>query len=92
MISRPDIFRWHEMGRRVTSGISAKQTCGGFSFASVLLDNDDLNQALENKNVVESEERTFGKYEGVYLKYNNLKTEKVHLTKESISFCQINTV
>lgn len=49
---------------------------GGFSFASVLLDNDDLNQALENKNVVESEERTFGKYEGVYLKYNNLKTEK----------------
>ena len=22
---------------------------GGFSFASVLLDNDDLNQALENK-------------------------------------------
>ena len=49
---------------------------GGFSFASVLLDNDDLNQALENKNVIESEERTFGKYEGVYLKYNNLKTEK----------------
>ena len=49
---------------------------GGFSFASVLLDSDDLNQALENKNVVESEERTFGKYEGVYLKYNNLKTEK----------------
>ena len=49
---------------------------GGFSFASVLLDNDDLNQALENKNVVESEERTFGKYEGVYLKYNNLMTEK----------------
>ena len=49
---------------------------GGFSFASVLLDSGDLNQALENKNVVESEERTFGKYEGVYLKYNNLKTEK----------------
>lgn len=65
---------------------------GGFSFASVLLDNDDLNQALENKNVVESEERTFGKYEGVYLKYNNLKTEKVHLTKESISYARINTV
>lgn len=48
---------------------------GGFSFASVLLDSNDLNQALENKNVVESEERTFGKYEGVYLKYHNLKTE-----------------
>ena len=53
---------------------------GGFSFASVLLDNDDLNQALENKNVVESEERTFGKYEGVYL------------TKESISFARMNIV
>ena len=34
------------------------------------------NQALENKNVVESEERTFENLKGVYLKYNNLKTEK----------------
>ena len=65
------------MGRRVTSGISAKQTHGWIpACRRVLLDSDDLNQALENKNVVESEERTFGKYEGVYLKYNNLKTEK----------------
>ena len=60
---------------------------GGFSFASVLLDNDDLNQALENKNVVESEERTFGKYEGVYLKYNNLKTEKGTFDQRIYLFC-----
>ena len=60
---------------------------GGFSFASVLLDNDDLNQVLENKNVVESEERTFGKYEGVYLKYNNLKTEKGTFDQRIYLFC-----
>ena len=46
------------MGRRVTSEYPQSKRMGGFSFASVLLDNDDLNQALENKNVVESEERT----------------------------------
>lgn len=46
---------------------------GGFSFTSVLLDNNELNKVLENKNVIESEERTFGQYEGIYLKYHELE-------------------
>lgn len=45
---------------------------GGFSFASVLLDDDDLDIVMQDKSVVECEERTFGNYEGVYLKYNDL--------------------
>lgn len=45
---------------------------GGFSFTSVLLDEDDLDKVMQDNNVVESEERTFGNYEGVYLKYNDL--------------------
>ena len=69
----PDGMKWVDESHLE---YSQSKRMGGFSFASVLLDSDDLNQALENKNVVESEERTFGKYEGVYLKYNNLKTEK----------------
>lgn len=45
---------------------------GGFSFASVLLDSDDFTQMKEDTNIVESEERTFGRYEGVYLKYHEI--------------------
>lgn len=45
---------------------------GGFSFASVLLDGHDLSKVMQDKNVVDSEQRTFGNYEGVYLKYNDL--------------------
>lgn len=45
---------------------------GGFSFASALLDGDDLSKVMQDKNVVDSEERTFGSYEGVYLKYSDL--------------------
>ena len=45
---------------------------GGFSFASVLLDEDDLDIVMQDKNVVECEKRTFGNYEGIYLKYNDL--------------------
>lgn len=44
---------------------------GGFSFFSALLDETDLDKAIEDKNVVEFEKRTFGNYEGVYLKYND---------------------
>lgn len=46
---------------------------GGFSFASVLLENDDLGKVMQDRNVIDSEERTFGNYEGVYLEYNNLE-------------------
>ena len=45
---------------------------GGFTFSSVLLDSDDFEKAKEDKNTVESEEHTFGKYEGVYLRYHEV--------------------
>ena len=45
---------------------------GGFSFAFVLLDKNDLGQVVQDQNVVDSEARTFGKYQGVYLKYNSI--------------------
>lgn len=45
---------------------------GGFSFASVLLDENDLGKVMQDKHVVDCEERAFGNYEGVYLKYNDL--------------------
>ena len=38
----------------------------------MLLDEDDLSKVMQDKNVVDCEERTFGNYEGVYLKYNDL--------------------
>lgn len=45
---------------------------GGFSFASALLDENDLSRVMKDKNVVECEERIFGNYKGVYLKYYDL--------------------
>lgn len=45
---------------------------GGFSFASALLDDDDLSKVMQDKNVVDCEERTFGQDEGVYLRYHDL--------------------
>lgn len=45
---------------------------GGFSFASSIFDPAALDQVVQEQNVVDSEQRTFGDYEGVYLKYNSL--------------------
>ena len=45
---------------------------GGFSISSVLMDKEDLKAVLVDTGVVESEERVFGKYSGVYLRYQNL--------------------
>lgn len=45
---------------------------GGFSFDSVLLDENDLGKVMQDINVIEYEERIFGEYEGVYLTYNDL--------------------
>ena len=33
---------------------------GGFSFSFVLLDKNDLGQVVQDQNVIDSEERTFG--------------------------------
>ena len=48
---------------------------GGFSFSSVLLDNDDMGKVMQDKDVLDYEKRTFGSYEGVYLKFNKLWEE-----------------
>lgn len=45
---------------------------GGFNFSAVLLDEDDLDKVMQDKDVVDCEKRTFGDYEGIYLKYNDL--------------------
>lgn len=44
---------------------------GGFSFISGLIDDTNLDRAIEDKNVVQYEKRTFGEYKGVYLKYKD---------------------
>ena len=48
---------------------------GGFSLSSVLLDNDDFEQVMTDTGVVESQERTFGDLDGVYLRYQDLKQD-----------------
>ena len=44
----------------------------GLALQSVLLDKNDLGQVVQDQNVIDSEERTFGEYQGVYLKYNSI--------------------
>lgn len=46
---------------------------GGFSMSLMLLDKQDFESVLTDNHVVESEERNFGKYEGVYLRYQDLE-------------------
>lgn len=65
----PNGMEWSD--KTHLQNVKTKYT-GGFSFDWVLLDNDDLDKVMQDKNVVESEERTFGDYQGVYLKYNDL--------------------
>lgn len=48
---------------------------GGMTFASALLDNNSLEEVMQDKNVIESEERTFGKYDGVYLRYADFEED-----------------
>lgn len=44
---------------------------GGFSFSSTVLDVKTADLVEDETGVIESEERTFGEYEGVYLQYQN---------------------
>ena len=59
---------------------------GGFSFSFVLLDKNDLGQVVQDQNVIDSEERTFGKYQGIYLKYNSI-TENGALNQRIYLVC-----
>lgn len=47
---------------------------GGISLFPLFLDGDAAAEGILDMNVVESEERTFGKYDGVYLRKNDLDT------------------
>lgn len=49
---------------------------GGISISSVLMDKNDLGAVIVDTDVIESEERNFGNYEGVYLRYLDLKEDK----------------
>lgn len=58
--------------------IASKETpyMGGFSFAFDLLDSDDMEQVLTETGVTESEKRTFGSREGIYLQFQDLEEDK----------------
>lgn len=70
----PDGMEWIEKGCKLNYKDTPYQ--GGFSIGSVLMDKNDLGEVMLDSNVVESEARMFGAYEGVYLKYNDLKEDK----------------
>lgn len=48
---------------------------GGFSFSSVLMERDNLEQVMVDTGVVDSEETKFGEFEGVYLKYQDMEKD-----------------
>lgn len=48
---------------------------GGFSLSSVLLDSSSFDAVLQETGVVESEQRTFGAREGIYLQYQDMKQD-----------------
>lgn len=48
---------------------------GGFSLSSVLMDSRSFDAVLQETGVVESEQRTFGTREGIYLQYQDMKQD-----------------
>ena len=70
----PDGMEWIEEGDKLCYVNTPYK--GGISISTVLMDKADLSEALLDKNVVESEEYTFGDYDGVYLQYHDLKKDK----------------
>ena len=50
------------------------------------MDKNDLGQVVQDQNVIDSEERTFGKYQGIYLKYNSI-TESGALNQRIYLVC-----
>lgn len=70
----PEGMEWTEEGSRLCYPDTPDQ--GGISISSVLLDKEDLSAAKLEKNVVQSEEHTFGNYDGVYIQYNELKQDQ----------------
>lgn len=48
---------------------------GGITIAKFLLDNNSFDAVLQEKGVVESEQRSFGSREGIYLKYQDFQQD-----------------
>ncbi len=67
----PDGMEWTDEGNKLNFIDTPYQ--GGISLSSVLYDKTDLSALMLDKNVVQSEERNFGDYDGVYLQYHGLK-------------------
>ena len=72
----PEGMQWIEKGYKSTLGYKETPNEGGISIFSVLMDRNNLDKVLQDKNVVESEEYIFGVYEGVYIRYNDLNEDK----------------
>lgn len=66
----PSGMRWSDEGVKLEYENNPFQ--GGISIESVLMDKNDIHSVMRDTNVIESEEHRFGKYEGVYLKYNEV--------------------
>jgi hypothetical protein len=65
----PEGMEWTEDGK-----LNYSDQTGGFSFLALLLDQPDISADIEDTDVVETETRTFGKYEGTYIRRNDLDT------------------
>ena len=48
---------------------------GGFSLSTVLLDSNSFEAVLQEKGVIESEQRIFGARKGIYLKYQDMEQD-----------------
>lgn len=65
----PEGMEWEDEKH---AGYPTTPNLGGFSIVDVLLDSGDLDTVLQETDVVESEQRTFGTREGIYLRYQDL--------------------
>lgn len=70
----PDGMEWVEDGSILCYADTPYQ--GGISISSVLMDRKDFSEVLLDKNVIDSEEHTFGEYDGVYIQYHDLKKDQ----------------
>ncbi len=67
----PEGMAWTEDGK-----LNYEDQAEGFSFITLLLDQSDIQSAIDDLNVVDSETRTFGKYEGTYIRLNDLEASE----------------
>lgn len=71
----PEGMEWNDEAK-VKLSYATTPWQGGISMDYVLLDEKNLKAAQVDKHVVESEEKMFGKYEGVYLRYQDLQKDQ----------------